>query len=669
MTYFRSAILLLATFLCASTAFSQEAPKFKFGRVDADEFQKKVYSVDSGANAVILAEIGASRFIGNNSGGFTLEFKVYRRAHVLNKNGYGVADVSIPLYIGSQSEEKLVGLRAATYNVENGKVVSTKLEKSSVFKDKINKYWVSQKFTLPNVREGSIIEYEYTIESPFLFNLQPWYFQGENPRLWSEYQVAIPQFFNYVTLKQGYQPFVIETTNSKNDNFTLSDSRTALATERYSFQATIAERRWAMKDVPSLKEESFTSTLNNHISKIEFQLSENRPPLEYRRIMGSWTDVMGELMKDDGIGQINANNAWLSDAVDEAAGKATDKLQRAKNIYAWVRDNLTCTSEYGYRTTQSMKEVLRKKNGNVADINLLLIAMLRKAGIAAEAVILSTRSHGYTYSMYPLLDRFNYLIAAIGIDDKVYYLDAADRSMGFGYLHYRCYNGHARVINADATPLEFSADSLTERELASVFIVNDSAGRWLGNVQKRAGYFESARLRKTIKEKGKESIFTDIARAAGVEMNIIEQSVDSLAQMEGPVDIKYKFTTQFGDEDLIYFNPMMDERFKDNPFKSAQRQYPVEMPFTMDQTYLLRIEVPKGYVVDEIPKQMVVKLNEDNDGIFEYRISQGDNAIALRCRLVINRTFFAPEEYETLREFFNLIVKKHSEQIVFKKKK
>jgi len=93
------------------------------------------------------------------------------------------------------------------------------------------------------------------------------------------------------------------------------------------------------------------------------------------------------------------------------------------------------------------------------------------------------------------------------------------------------------------------------------------------------------------------------------------------------------------------------------------------MPFAMDQTYLLRIEVPKGYEVDEIPKQMVVKLNEDGDGVFEYRISQTDNAIALRCRLVISRTFFAPEEYETLREFFNLVVKKHSEQIVFKKKK
>ena len=97
MIFNRSAILLLATLLCALPAFSQDAPKFKFGKVDAEEFQKKAYSVDSSANAVILSEVGISRFIGNNSGGFTLEFKVYRRAHILNKNGYGVADVTIPL--------------------------------------------------------------------------------------------------------------------------------------------------------------------------------------------------------------------------------------------------------------------------------------------------------------------------------------------------------------------------------------------------------------------------------------------------------------------------------------------------------------------------------------------------------------------------------------------
>ena len=79
--------------------------------------------------------------------------------------------------------------------------------------------------------------------------------------------------------------------------------------------------------------------------------------------------------------------------------------------------------------------------------------MLLKAGYTADPVMLSTRSHGYTYAMYPLMDRFNYVISRLSLDGKYYYLDASKPRMGFGKLGYECYNGHARVINEAATPL------------------------------------------------------------------------------------------------------------------------------------------------------------------------------------------------------------------------
>jgi hypothetical protein len=114
---------------------------------------------------------------------------------------------------------------------------------------------------------------------------------------------------------------------------------------------------------------------------------------------------------------------------------------------------------------------------------------------------------------------------------------------------------------------------------------------------------------------------------------------------------------------------MFSEGYKENPFKSAERFYPVEMPYTMDEVFMLQLEIPPGYEVDELPKQMVIKLNKNDDGAFEYRITESNNTISLRSRLRIKRSFFQPEEYETLREFFNLVVNKHNEQIVFKKKK
>jgi hypothetical protein len=92
------------------------------------------------------------------------------------------------LYTDGKIEENLDNLKGVTYNLENGKVIETKLESGSIFKDKLSKYYTVRKFTLPAIKEGSILEYTYVIKSDYLFNLQPWEFQGEYPRLWSEYE-------------------------------------------------------------------------------------------------------------------------------------------------------------------------------------------------------------------------------------------------------------------------------------------------------------------------------------------------------------------------------------------------------------------------------------------------------------------------------------------------
>ncbi len=198
--------LIFAAVLCLTTLrnFAQEKSKIKFGKVTAEDFKQKVYAVDSAANAIVIADIGSTEMVGNTKGGFSLEFKKFKRVHILNKNGYDIANVEIGIYTNGSAEENLKSLKAVTYNLENGKVVETKLEtKSGVFKDKINKNLVVKKFTFPNIKEGSIIEYEYKLESDFIFNLQPWDFQGSYPCLWSEYNVSMPEFYYYVTLIAG----------------------------------------------------------------------------------------------------------------------------------------------------------------------------------------------------------------------------------------------------------------------------------------------------------------------------------------------------------------------------------------------------------------------------------------------------------------------------------
>ncbi|MEO8404790.1 MAG: DUF3857 and transglutaminase domain-containing protein [Chitinophagaceae bacterium] len=669
----RLSLILLGFVAICQLAIAQKSipPPVKFGKVTPEDFKKTVYSLDSNASAIVIADIGSTEMVGNDKGSFSLEFKNYRRAQILNKNGYDIANVEIWIYTRGDLEEELSSLKAVTYNLENGKVVETKLDvKGSVFKDKISQNQVVKKFTFPNIKEGSIIEYEYKIHSDFTFNFQPWTFQGEYPSLWSEYTVSIPEFYYYVTMAQGYQPFVVKEQKTRRDNFTVSSNNTAYSTDRSSFSANVGEWRWAMQNIPALKEESYTSTLRNHVAKIEFQLAELRYPFTPRNVMGTWPSTCEDLLKDEDFGaQLAKDNGWLNDVMDDAIGKATTKVDKARNIYAYVRDNMTCTNYNRIYLEKNLRQVLKSRNGNESEINLLLVAMFRKAGIDADPVILSTRSHGYAYALYPLMSKFNYVIAQSWIDGKAYYLDASRSQLGFNKLAYECYNGHARVVSPQATALDFNSDSLRERKLTSVFIINDEKGNMTGSLTEAPGYFESNSIRNKIKSKGKNQFFSDIKKDLSTDMEMQEEVIDSLDKYDDPVSVRYKFDIKNDKPDILYFNPMFTEGWKENPFKSAERYYPVEMPYTMDETYLLRLDVPEGYEIDELPKQVIVKLNEQDDGMFEYRLSASNGVISLRSRLRISRAYFMPEEYEMLREFFALVVKKHAEQIVFKKKK
>ena len=662
------AVLLFPAFILLQ---AQDKMNIKYGKVSPEDFTTKVYSIDSNANAVILADVGSTEIVGNNKGWFSLEFQHFKRIHILNKNGYDAANIEIELYTSGNDEERIDNLKAVTYNLEDGKVKETKLDtKSGVFKDVISKNWVVKKFTFPNIKEGSIIEFEYKINSDFLFNLQPWAFQGEYPVLWSEYNLSLPEFLGYVFLSQGYQSFYIRDKKDRQDHFQIIDNNGAEALDRYSLDANVSDYRWVMKNVPALKEESFTSSIHNFISKLDFQLSDIRYPLTPHNVMGTWPEVCKHLLESEYFGaDINKNNGWLGDIVKPLVSGTNNDLVKAKNIYTYVRDHFTCTSHSRMDMEQSLKNVVKSRNGNVAEINLLLITMLKYAGINADPVILSTRSHGFANPIYPLLERFNYVICIIHTNGEDVFLDASQPRLGFGRLTPECYNGSARIVNGDATDINFSADSLKERKITSVLVGEDDKGNLVASFHQTPGYYESHSMRENIKENGEDKFFEAIKKQYGQDIELTNSKIDSLDNLEESVNISYEFKLSDTKEDIIYLNPMLAEGYKTNPFKSEQRVYPVEMPYASDETYIFSMAVPDGYMVDELPKSTVVKLNQEGDGVFQYLISESGGTISLRSRITFKRAFFLPEEYETLREFFNLIVKKQNEQIVLKKKK
>jgi hypothetical protein len=673
MTFLKVRTFIFLTLCCVQlTAGAQTKSPVRFGKIAPADFDLSASKYDSGAAVVVIADIGNSSFEGNNNGWFSLQFHHFKRIKILNRSGFDAATVDIPLYSSGNSVEKVDGLKAVTYNLENGKVVETRLDDKSIFTDKMSKHWIQKKFTFPALKEGSIIEYSYTQSSDFFFNLQPWEFQSAYPCLWSEYEVNIPDFFRYVTLSQGFLPYDLHTSSTRNTRFNLTASGGAEKDERYSFDDNVVDHRWVMKNIPAMKEEGYTTTIDNYLSKIEFQLAGyNFPHMPYEDKMGTWWKVSEELMNEDDFGaDLSSSNGWLDDDLKSITKGASGNLEKAQKIYAYVRDNFTCTAHSGIYASGPLKTTYKNRNGNVAALNLLLAAMLNHEGIRADPVILSTRSHGFTHEIYPLLTRFNYVICQAMIDSSVRYLDASEPWLGFGHLPERCYNGHARVINKETPALVyFEADSVTEGKLTTVFITSQGKGSLSGAFLSILGYFESCDVREKVKEKGEKDFFKAVQAAYSGETVLSNTHIDSLKIADKPVGIVYDFTLKIdSSEDLFYFNPLTTESLKENPFKAAERKYPVEMPHALDESYIFNMEIPEGYVVDEIPKSAKVLFNDD-EGYFEYLVEKSDDFVQLRTRIKLNKANFKPEDYSVLRDFFGFIVKKESEQIVFKKKK
>jgi len=671
MTFLKAFIFLI---LCCVqlTAHAQDKSPVRFGKVSPADFDLSSRKYDSGAAAVVIADIGSSSFEGNMKGWFSLEFRHVKRIKILNRGGFEAGSVAIPLYSSGNNVEKLENLKAFTYNLENGKVVETRLDDKSVFTDKVSKHWIQKKFTFPALKEGSIIEYSYTQSSDFLFNLQPWEFQGEYPCLWSEYEVDMPDFFRYVVLSQGFLPYDLNTSSSRNIKFNITEPGGTEKDEKYTFEDNVVDHRWVMKNIPAMKEESYTTTIDNYLSKIEFQLSGySFPHMPYEDKMGNWLKVSEALMKDEDFGaDLSHNNGWLDDDLKTITKGASGHLEKAQKIYAYVRDNFTCTAHSGLYAASPLKTVFKNRNGSEAELNLLLDAMLSHEGIPSDPVILSTRSHGFTHELYPLLTRFNYVICRARIDSTIWYLDATEPWLGFGHLPERCYNGHARIINKESpTPVYFDADSMTEGKVTTVFISSQGKGTLSGTYQSIPGYFESCAIREKVKEKGEKDFFKTLQTGYGGETVLSDSHIDSLKIPDKPVGIYYEFTQKIdSNEDLLYFNPLITESLKENPFKAAERKYPVEMPHALDETYVFNMEVPEGYAIDEVPKSAKVLFNDD-EGYFEYLVDKSESLIQMRMRVKLNKANFKPEDYSVLRDFFGYIVKKESEQIVFKKKK
>ena len=657
-------------------SFFLTAQEFKLGKVSVAELEQKVHPKDTSAVAAILYKKGKSSIEYNDNEGFVLITQVEARVKIYKKEGYDWANQSVVYYIGdNNSREKVEFSDVNTFNLVNGKIEKTKLKSDGVFNEEVNKYRSRKKITMPNVKEGSVLEYSYTVRTSSIGMMRDWAFQTSIPVNYCEFKTYIPEYYTFNVRQKGYVfPKITAEKQSKSIIFTnrersgngLAATHTTYSTDKVDYIET--QTTYVAQDLPAMKEEAYVNNIDNYISSLEQELSMIKyPNSPIKSFSSDWNSVVKTIYEYDDFGpELNKTGYFENDLKIVLEGKNTDD-EKILAILNHVKNSVKWNDYTGYSCESGVKKAYKEKTGNIADINLMLTAMLRHAGLTANPVLVSTRSNGI--ALFPNRTAFNYVIAAVETPNGNILLDATEKFSTPNVLPFRTLNWFGRLIRKDGTSEE--VDLMPKKLSNDIVFMSyniDSEGKVTGKTRRQCSDYNAMITRKNVSSL-KEDEYLEKLENENNKIEISEYSRTNEKDILLPIIETYSFTGNNLCELIggkIYVSPMLFFTNDKNPFTQEVREYPVDFGFPYSDRYNITIQIPEGFTVETLPTPAVLTM-EDNLGTFKFNIAVNENTLQLSIVHQINEAIVSTEKYEMLKEYYKGMIAKETEKIVLKR--
>lgn len=664
-------------FFCLTFTFGfSYAQDYRFGKVSDEELLQKEHPTDPSADAAVLYREVKSEFRYSSEQGWYLMTDYFERIKIYTKEGAEYANKTVQLYKGKESD-KLRNLRAFTYTMKgDNNVDRVKLGSDGIIEDDVTKYLGQTKITMPDVQEGSVIEIRYAIESPFIMNIDEYKFQDLIPIDKIHTSFSAPERFRFQTYHRGWIPIDVKT-GSKTKAFRLTVLKSvdkgvpggySERTVRGFENVTLNMNTYTvdMDDIPAIKEEPFVGNIENYMAGIQFELAAvtNGGVKSYSV---TWEDVAKRIYKSDAFGAELQRTKYFEKDVDRLLEGVTDPLEKTQRIYAFVLQKMNWDQLAGVYTRDGVRKAYRGNTGNVAEINLMLTAMLRHARVDAFPVLVSTKANGIP--LFPTINGFNYVITAVQVPQGVLLLDATNKNAEFGILGSYLLNGNGRVIigEDESSWIALSSSNPAVSQTLMNAEINSNL-EVVGNAQQRFSGNYGLNYRNQFRNLDSSEWSKQIEkRYSGVELS--EISFENLDEPMQPVTLKFDFETFDGIEEVggkIFMSPLFFLQTKENPFKSETRDYPVDFSYPNRSQIIMNFSVPDGYEVESVPENAIATLAGEL-GSYRYLISENGNILQISVDLTIMQAVIAESQYDNLKSFYETLVNKESEKIVLKK--
>lgn len=650
------------------------AQKIQIEKVSIADLEEKNHPKDPGAEAAILFKKGETNFTYSDEKGFEMITKVKTRIKIYKKEGYKWADQSQKYYIDGSSKENMRFSDAVTYNLVNGKIEKTKLKSDGDFDEKINKYWGRKKITLPNVKEGSIVEFEYTLQSPNVSTIDEWYFQEEIPVNYAEYTTKIPEYFNYNTRFKGFVTPKIESSSiQRKVDATYNEMVNQIGGARnergnYSFEFVEKTTNYFLANVPAIKDEVYVNNVDNYRVSLTHELSfykgANGVPKFYAT---DWESVTKTIYDNEDFGTELSKTGYFENEINQLIAAITDPNEKIDAIFNYVKSNMNWNKFTGYYCADGVKKAFKDKTGNVAEINLMLTAMLRHAGFTANPVLISTRSNGI--ALFPNRSAFNYVISAVEYNNSLILMDATEKLSSPNILPEGDLNWSGRLIRKDGTSnnVDLMPTTLSNQNTNLLYSV-DKNGEINGKIRRQLTGQLALDFRQNKLQINKETYLENLENNNN-KIEISEYVRENDLDLSKPIVESYTFKSKNDTEVIdnkIYLNPLLFFTTTINPFKQEVREYPIDFGYPIEHKYNVSVEIPEGFQMESIPKP--VALATENGSLnFRYIIGTNGNKIQIQLTTTVKEAIFQSNLYDMLKDFFAKNISKENEKIVLSK--
>lgn len=596
----------------------------KFGNIPMEDMEMTVYEPDPSAPAVSLLRTGHYRVRDYN-------FYVHERIKILKQSGKDYGNFTL------RARSKGV-FKASCFNLENGEIVEYKLKKSEVFEEEITEDLIIYKLFLPNVKVGSVVEIEYYHASlPF-----EWRFQQDIPNRYNELLVEKSQYYIFDLSHYGSAPL-----------------------------KSLGGYHWVAQDMPAFKTEPRMSSASNFIRKVEFELSEVAiPGIYYKQYSTTWAKVSEYLSKHERFGGLfRQGTGFLNQKADEI--RAMEKSEREKALigYDYIRENMEWNGSDGIWTTPFLRGNFKEKHsGGVADMNLCLVALLKKAGLSASPVVLSTKDNGKLKRYKPTSDKLNYVLCHILLGDEELLLDATAKNTAPGVMHPRLLNGDGWLVDENTgrwvslepkrptveksfAQIEFTEDGDCIAQLRKSLITY----HYLSWKNRFDGFESEAKYARALQQDFDEVIVGDYSASYDEDkMKVTEKySLDLTARME-----------DLGNE--VILNPFVFSANIENPFKAEERISPVDLRYKSGITRTILIKLPPGMRASKLPYPTNISM-EDGAAQFGFQVSQNESQLTISYQIVFTKSEIPARDYAAFKSFYSLMIDKLNESITLSK--